>query len=297
MTKIDTFSDNQIAKGHNNFSGLTNIELQAVGGNVPDPYLLPVDDLASFLDGVDRVQGDGITAQDGFASTDWLAGALSFSQWYFLFTSILGGKRSGNVTVKTRRYAVPMNGTMSYRYIIANAVLTLRPQPDEQRGDYVAGFKRFLYQFTRIDLNSLLHEDKMKGTLYVTGGSTAQTGITTSPEKLVAFTTSGLNEGVTTSPSDDSHTIVVATDYKVTAVISFTSDASVLWTFQVRVDGAAVGAKSIIESNATPDAEQVTLFWQQANDAAEVITIYVNSDEGGGKDLTVVDAIFAIESS
>ena len=137
----------------------------------------------------------------------------------------------------------------------------------------------------------------MKGTLSATGASTAQTGITTAAEKLTAFTTSGLNAGVTTSASDDSHTIVVAKDYKVTAVISFTSDASVLWTFQVRVDAAAVGAKSIIESNATPDAEQVTLFWQQALDATATVTIYVNSDVGGGASITVVDAVFAIESS
>ncbi len=102
---------------------------------------------------------------------------------------------------------------------------------------------------------------------------------------------------MTTNASDDSHTIVVAKDYKVTAVISFTSDASVLWTFQVRVDAAAVGAKSIIESNATPDAEQVTLFWQQALDATATVTIYVNSDVGGGASITVVDAVFAIESS
>ena len=295
MTKIDTFSDNQIAKGHNNFSGLTNIELQAVGGNVPDPYLLPVDDLASFLDGVDRVQGDGITHIDGFASTDWLAGALSFSQWYFLYTSILGGKRSGNVTVKTRRYAVPMNGTMSYKYIIANAVLTLRPQPDEQRGDYVAGFKRFLYQFTRIDLNSLLHEDKMYGERVVNGGSASQDNIGTTPVLFTGFDTDGENDGVTLSSSDNSLTIIVAKKYEVQWDLEAVADASHKWTFTVYKNGATTG---VATSETISTVEKTISFGRTLDlEAGDIITPFVNSDDGGDTaDITAINGRLSLTS-
>ena len=295
MTKIDTFSDNQIAKGHNNFSGLTNIELQAVGGNVPDPYLLPVDDLASFLDGVDRVQGDGITAQDGFASTDWLAGALSFSQWYFLYTSILGGKRSGNVTVKTRRYAVPMNGTMSYKYIIANAVLTLRPQPDEQRGDYVAGFKRFLYQITRIDLNSLLHEDKMFGEIVVNAGSTSQDNIGTTPELFTGFAAAGENDGVTVTIGDDSLTIIVAGKYEVQWDLEAVADASHKWTFTIFKNGATTG---VATSETISTVEKTISFGRTLDlEAGDIITPFVNSDDGGDTaDITAINGRLSLTS-
>ncbi len=298
MAKTAVLFGNQLAKGYNNFSGLANIELQAVGGNVPDDYLLSVDDLWTWLDGVDRVQGDGVTVVDGFASSGWQVGVLSRSQHYWLYTSILDGSRSGKVTARMHKpYFVPMDSIMSYQYIIVNAILTLLPIPDESRGEYVAGFSPFFYRFTRIDTNSFLHEDKMKGTLSVTGASTAQENIDTTPEKLIAFTTSGLNAGVTTSASDDSHTIIVAEDYEVEAVIDFTATVSTVWTFQFYVDGVAVGIKFLGTTNATPDAVQVVMKWQQAMDATDIVTIYVNSNDGGGTaDITVTEAIFTVVS-
>lgn len=291
MTKLITNNLNMIAKGHNNFAGLTNIELIAVGGNTPSAYLETVNDLGLWQDGQSRVTGDGIARDDGFSSTGWHVGALAYAQRTYLKHSILGGKRSGPVTVKTRRDEVPVDDTMSYRYIIANAIMMLAPLPRENK--YLAGINNFIYRFDRIEI---LHEDKMKGTLSVTGASTAQNGVTTAAEKLIAFTTSGLNDGVTTSASGDSHTIVLAEDYTLEAVISFTAEASVKWSFQFYVDAAAVGPLFITETNATPDAEFISMKWQQAMDAEGVATIYVKSDEGGGKNITVTDAVFTIES-
>jgi len=288
-TATDVFNDNQIAKGNDNYSGLGNIELILVDRD----YFPRVHDFPLFREGVDRVTGDGITLGDGFSSSQWLSNGITFAQWWYLYTSILGGARSGKVTIKQRRWATPVNTTMPELYIIANAVLDIGPPPDLTLAPL--GYDQFVYNFSRFEI---LHEDKMKGTLSVTGGSTAQENIDATPEKLVAFTTSGLNAGVTTSTSDDSHTIIVAEDYEVKAVINFTATASTVWTFQVYVDGAAVGTKSIISTNATPDPEQATLIWQQAMDATDVVTIYVNSDDGGGTaDITVVDAIFTVVSN
>ena len=289
MAKVaaDAFNDNQIAKGHNNFAGLTNIELILVDRD----YFLRVHDFPFYRKGQDRITGDGIIRGDGYDTTRWLANGITFAQWWYLYTTILGGSRSGNVTIKTRHWAVPMNTTMSERYVIANAVLALGPPPDIERAPL--GYPQFVYNFSKI---SILHEDKMKGTLSVTGASTAQNGVTTAAEKLIAFTTSGLNDGITTSASDDSHTIIEASDYTLEAVISFTAEASVKWSFQFYVDAAAVGPLFITETNATPDAEFISMKWQQAMDATDVVTIYVKSDEGGGKNITVTDAVFTVES-
>lgn len=293
-TATDVFNDNQIAKGYNNYSGLTNIELITVGGKVATVYLPRVNDLG-FVNANRRVMGDGLTNKDGFTRTRWQSPYLSYSQRRYLKTTILGGKESGEVTIKTRLDDVPLDDTMPERYVITNAILTLPPLPDEDKYHY--GISPFFYDFTRIDLNKLLHEDEMKGTLYVTGASTAQTGVTTSAEKLTAFTTSGLNAGITTSASDDSHTIIVAEDYVMEAIIDFTATASTVWTFQFYVDGSAVGIKFLGTTNATPDAVQVVMSFPLARDATDVVTIYVNSDDGGGgKDLTVVEAVFTVRS-
>ncbi len=178
-------------------------------------------------------------------------------------------------------------------YIIANANLDIGAPPDLNRAPL--GYDQFVYNFSRI---SILHEDKMKGTLSVTGGSTAQENIDATPRKLTAFTTSGLNAGVTTSASDDSHTIIVAGNYTPEAIINFTATASTVWTFRFYVNGAAVGTKSIDATNATPDPVSIAMKWQQDFNATDVVTIYFNSDDGGGTaDITVVDAVFTIESN
>lgn len=287
-TATDAFNDNQIARGNDNYSGLGNIELILVDRD----YFPRVHDFPFYREGVDRVTGDGITRGDGFDTTQWLSNGITDGQWWYLYTSILGGARSGPVTIKTRRWARPVNTTMPELYIIANANLDIGAPPDLTRAPL--GYDQFVYNFSRV---SIIHEDKMKGTLSVTGGSTSQDNIDTTPEKLTAFTTSGLNAGVTTSPSDDSHTIVVAEDYTLEAVIDFTATVSTVWTFQFYVDGVAVGIKFNGTTNATPDAVQVVMKWPEARDATDVVTIYVNSDDGGGTaDITVTEAIFRVES-
>ena len=288
-TATDAFNDNQIAKGHDNYSGLGNIELILVDRD----YFPRVHDFPFYREGVDRVTGDGITRGAGNDTTQWLSNGITDAQWWYLYTSILGGARSGKVTFKTRRWAATVNTTMPELYIIANAILDIGAPPDLNRAPL--GYDQFVYNFSKI---SKLHEDKMKGTLYVTGGSTSQDNIDTTPEKLTAFDTSGLNAGVTTSASDDSHTIVIAGNYTPEATIDFTATASTVWTFQFYVNGEAVGIKFNGTTNATPDAESVTMKWQQDFDATDVVTIYVNSDDGGGTaDITVTEAIFTIESN
>lgn len=294
MAKTTVHHGNKIAAGYNNYSGLTNIELISVGGNTPQDYLLPVQDLGLWADGVERFGGDGIAKDDGYATTSWECAALSFSQWYYLYTTVLGGNRSGKVTIRTRRWHVPLNSTMSYSYVIANAILTLPPPPDTSRGVYVAGYEPFVYSFTRVQV---IHEDKMYGEIYVKDGSTAQENIDTTAVKLTGFASDGLSDGVTASNSDDSLTCIIAGKYQATFTASFTSTASTKWTFAFAVDGTIGNFQTIAETNATPDAVNVSLSGILSLAANEVVTVYVKSDDGGGTaDITITDAQLSMVS-
>jgi hypothetical protein len=293
MAKTVTFNENMIAKGYDNYSGLTNIELIPVGGKSAEDYLPRVNDLG--IQYTRKVTGDGVVRRDGFVTTQWLAPYMSFAQRTYIKHNILDGNDSGKVTIKTRLDDVPFDDTMSEMYVITNAILTLPPLPDGDQ--YVYGLRQFSYDFSRIDMNSLLHEDAMIGELKLTGGSTAQSAITTTPVKLTGFDTAGINDkGVTVSASDDSLTAVVAADYQLFAELNFTATASTQWTFQFYVDGVAVGHKSIVSTNATPDPVHVVMLKPYRITATDVVTIYVNSDAGGGASLTLTEANFYISS-
>jgi hypothetical protein len=291
MAKTATFNQNMIAKGYNNFSGLTNIELIPVGGHSAEPYLPRVNDLG--IQYTRKVTGDGLVRRDGFATAQWLAAYMSFAQRTYIKMNILDGNDSGKVTIKTRLDDVPFDDTMTDIYVITNAILTLPPLPDGDQYNY--GLRQFSYDFTRIDLNSLLHEDKMYGEIYVKDGSTSQDNISTAV-KLTGFATNGESSGTTVSNSDDSITVVVAGKYLFNFSITFTSTASTKWTFGVRVDGAEGNFLCDAETNATPDAISTSMSGILDLAAAEVVTIYVESDGGGTEDITMVHGKLSIVS-
>jgi hypothetical protein len=288
-TVVDVFNQTMIAPGHNNYSGLQYTELIKVGAE----YLLPMNDVGRYRDGAeDLVDGEGVAKPDGFDSFIWGTPGITFAEWNYFRTSILGGKRSGKVTARTRKYINEQNDNVPDIWVVVNAVLTLPPLPDSNQGGF--GLPEFDLIFTRVEI---LHEDAMIGELKLTGGSTAQAGITTTPEKLTGFDTAGINDkGVTVSASDDSLTAVVAADYQLFAELNFTATASTQWTFQFYVDGVAVGHKSIVSTNATPDPVHVVMLKPYRITATDVVTIYVNSDAGGGASLTLTEANFYISS-
>jgi hypothetical protein len=273
-----------IAAGHNNVTGLTNIE----GVKVKGDYFDPVDDLGKWQDGSDTIGGDGLTYPQGSAATAWRGGALRLSHWWYLYTEILRGRRSNNVTIRTRRYQVPTeDSNMEYQYIIANAVLTLPPPPTS---DYqVSYYNEFLWNFTSL---AILEEDQMYGSLSVFEGSTAQAGVTTTPVLLTAFDTDGLSDGVTVANASDNMTVLAAGKWEVKANISFTGTASTTFLFRIRVDAAeqSIGGSDELDGNGKGGSVSFgDIFDLSVN---EVLTIYVESDEGGGASITVTDAQF-----
>lgn len=291
MVKTVAFNQNMIAKGYNNFAGLTNIELIAVDGYSAEPYLSRVNDLG--IQTQRKTTGDGVVSRDGFATTQWLAPYMSFAQRTYIKYNILDGNDSGKVTIKTRLDDVPFDSTMSDIYVITNAILTLPQIPDSDQ--YVYGLRQFTYDYSRIDLNSLLHEDKMYGEIYTKDGSTSQDNISTAV-KLTGFASDGESDGVTVSNSDDSLTIVVGGKYLFSFSISFTSTASTKWTFGIRVDDVEGNFLCDAETNATPDAASAAMSGILDLAAAEVVTIYVESDGAGTEDIIMVHGKLSVVS-
>jgi hypothetical protein len=284
-TVNEVFNDNQIAKGYNNYSGLTNLELLSVDKG--ETYFPRVNDFGLWRDGQPFVLGDGIERDNGFASTQWETTGITYQHWWYLYTSILGGNRSGKVTIKTRKYTPLMDDTMTAKYVIANAILTLPPPPDSERA--FLGYSQWVYNFSRIDI---LHEDKMIGEIYVKDGSTSQDNIGTTAVKLTAFASDGISDGVTVSNSTDSLTIVQAGKYQVNFSVDYTSTVATAWTFAVRVD--AVESNFLVNGIAADALAKSGLLDLSAG---EVVTVYVESDDGGATaDLTVVNAQLSLVS-
>ncbi len=287
-------NQNMIATGHNNYSGLQNIELIEVGGFAPDGYLPSVYDQGLYRDGLGKVTGDGIERVSGFESTQWRSDYLGFNQWYWLYANILGGSRSGPVTIQTRKYAVPLDSIMSNRYIIVNAILTFLPAPDTDRRD-IAGYNPFFYNFTRIDPNGYLHEDKMIGEIVVNTGSTSQDNIGTTPVLFTGYDTAGENDGVTVIIANDSLTILVAGKYEVQWDLEASSDASHKWTFTIFKNGATTG---VATSETIATVSKTISFGRTLDlEAGDIITPFVNSDDGGDTaDITAINGRLSLTS-
>lgn len=280
-------NQNLIATGYNNYSGLQNIELIEVGGFAPDTYLPSVVDKGLYRDGLGKVTGDGIERTSGFESTQWRSDYLGDNQWYWLYANILRSSRSGPVTIQTRKYAVPLDSIMSNKYIIVNAILTLLPAPDTDRRD-IAGYNPFFYNFTRIDPNGYLHEDKMYGEIVVNAGSTSQDNIGTTPELFTGFATAGENDGVTVTIADDSLTIILDGKYEVQWDLEAVADASHKWTFTIFKNGATTG---VATSETISTVEKTISFGRTLDlEAGDIITPFVNSDDGGDTaDITAIN--------
>ncbi len=286
----ETFQLNSIAKGHDNISGLRNIEIVEVNGN----RLSPVRDLGTYEGGQRVVNGRGIFKETGFPSQPLETGALSNAMRWWIQTELLGGAISGPVTFKARKYSVPMLDTDTALHFIANATLTLVPNRATQR--YVDGIQDFSYDLTRL---VIIEEDQMYGSIYVEGGAVAQSSIGTTPVLLTAFDTNGNSNGITPDHTDDDLTALVAGEYKPEIVLNFTGTASAVWDFHLYKNGADTGIQGTIATNATPDPETICFGPGRTVTVAanDVFTVYVNTDDGGSGDaITVVDGAFSLES-
>lgn len=119
-----TFQDYQLAAGHDNAGGLTNVETTIPASQ--QQTFLP-QGRGNFDEGVLRVRGDGLTYLTGFQAFSWPLDVLPYAQWDFMRTTYTtgGNSFSGKVTVRTRL----IDGT----YANFNALLHLPEPPDETK--------------------------------------------------------------------------------------------------------------------------------------------------------------------
>lgn len=134
----ETFQSHQIAAGHNNAAGLTNIETltDSLGRRFK-----PVQDFMQFSLGIPLIRGDGITVPTGQISFKWTSNLLYLEQWYYLYNTLLSNSLSGLVTVRTRQF-------QPSTYANYNATLYIN-NPTEL--EYQLGYiSNFTWNFTRV---------------------------------------------------------------------------------------------------------------------------------------------------
>jgi len=127
------------------------------------------------------------------------------------------------------------------------------------------------------------------GGIYLLDGSTAQTGISTTPAKMTGWGGNLAAAGVTPDYTDGSLTVGTDGVYKVEHNISFLGNGSNTYKGRLRIDGVehSAGWTDYRASGDYLSAGFVTLV---SLSAGEKLTIYLESNAGGGVSLTPFDA-------
>lgn len=129
------------------------------------------------------------------------------------------------------------------------------------------------------------------GCLYVQDGATPQS-LTTSPAKITGWASVGNEAGVVGSHSNDLLTVGSAGIYMVTLHASILVAAAVKYQLRLRINTVeATGAGCCVELTAA-DKIDVSFALPVSLAASDELTVYGESDEGGGANLTLIDAQF-----
>ena len=277
---VETFSYCKIAKTHDNIADLANIESIAVSSR----YFEVVDDFGHWADGGGVLRGDGITQDQGFASTFWVSSYITHAQRVYIERDILRGKRSGPVTIQTRR-------SDPDRWVIANAILTVEPTPTLTKS--LSYYRNFVWRFSRIEV---LEEQRMYGAIYTKDGAAQQADITTTPVLLSGFAANGESSGVTVSYTADTLTVGYGGMWIFGFWINGTKTASRIYKFNVRVNAVEGVYQCQLASDALTSGH-TSMVGPLDLDANDVLTIYVETDDASaGTHLTPVDMSFWVTS-
>jgi len=275
----ETFQNNEIAIGYDNTANLVNIETISIN-SIP---MSKVDDLGKWSQGDYLRDGDSVLQPQGYAMTSWAAGYMTLDQWNYWF-NYLGHKRSGKVTIRTRRYEA------SYS-VICNAVLDIGNPPTLTKG--VNAYLPFVYRFTRV---RVIEEERMYGAIYAVDASTAQADITTTPVLLTGFAGNSPYSGTTPAFGSSNITALYAGDYRVDFHISATATASQQFIFHVRVNAVEGNYACEFTTNATPDSVTASFTGYLTLAANDIVTVYVETDDAdAGTSLTPIDMQLSIE--
>lgn len=132
------------------------------------------------------------------------------------------------------------------------------------------------------------------GGIKIVDGITAQSGITPTPETLTGWEVNSPSNGV--SPDYSTGQITVDHDgvYLVTAQVSFSGTLNTTFTVHVRIDGVEQDEGLHRKMGTGGDVGSASLMAIISLSEGNVLTLYVQSDAGGGASMTPVDAQFMI---
>ena len=125
-------------------------------------------------------------------------------------------------------------------------------------------------------------------------GTTAQTGISTTPTLLTQWDTNGLADGLTPAHTTDSITIDVAGVYDIDCDISFSGSGSTTFEIHLRVDGVEQAEGMHRRLGTGGDVGSAGFGGQVSLAANEVLTAWIEAD-GSGKEVTVSDGQFKVK--
>lgn len=132
------------------------------------------------------------------------------------------------------------------------------------------------------------------GGIYIADGSTAQTGIDTTPTKMTGWTTNAISAG--TTPDQANNEIVVGTDgvYVVFMTMSFSGSVNTTFEGHLRINDDESYAGLHRKLSAGGDVGSAPLIGLVLLSEDDELSIYIESDAGGGASMTPVDAQFIV---
>lgn len=135
------------------------------------------------------------------------------------------------------------------------------------------------------------------GSIYVSNGSTAQTGIGTSYTKITGFAANGSASGdVTPDHANDRITVATAGNYEVFFQCSFSGSVSTTFTISLAVDGTENEQYALQRKLGTGgDVGSASFTGQITLSAAQVLTCLIKAD-GSSKSFTPVFMSLGIHS-
>jgi len=133
------------------------------------------------------------------------------------------------------------------------------------------------------------------GSISVQDGTTAQTGIGTTPSQLGGFAANGPSSGTTPDQTSSQIAVGVAADYGVAAALYVTGTPSRTVQVRLRKNGLevnGVGARATFD--ASGGLESLVLAGQVTCLAADILALYVEADQAGTS-VTLVDGNFSVK--
>lgn len=129
------------------------------------------------------------------------------------------------------------------------------------------------------------------GMLYVAAGAAAQS-LTTTAAKLTGFAANGPNAGTTPDHANDQLTVGTAGVYLIHGQFSAIGETGTEYTLTLRKNGAAVTeiATGFTASLVVGDVHSCSFCGLLSCAANDVLTVYGESNDAGGADLTLQNA-------